>query len=137
MGGFQARIPELLDFERMVGPADLVPFWFTQRITLLIDVASRAGFCEMPTRVEPPAEARDDAGHTILHWAALAGDGEMMTWLLERGAEPEAEAANQQTPLYCSASGKAPDSAALSSGGAFSEVLPCSFRVCFWVRVFW
>ncbi|PFH31094.1 DHHC zinc finger domain-containing protein [Besnoitia besnoiti] len=47
--------------------------------------------------------ARDAGGHTLLHWAALCGEIEVLKFLLARGADPDARAAaTRQTPLMWS-----------------------------------
>lgn len=48
--------------------------------------------------------ARDGAGYTLLHWAALAGRREVMEMLLARGADPGRVDGGGQTPLRTAAS---------------------------------
>merc|ERR1719174_816745 len=43
---------------------------------------------------------KDENGHTVLHWAALSGDVKAAKWLVENGADPNAQADNLQTPLF-------------------------------------
>jgi ankyrin repeat protein len=47
--------------------------------------------------------ARDDEGHTYLHWAALVGNQEFMQLALAKGLEVDALANNKQTPLMWAA----------------------------------
>jgi ankyrin repeat protein len=48
--------------------------------------------------------ARDGAGYTLLHWAALGGRREVMELLLARGADPGRVDGGGQTPLRTAAS---------------------------------
>ena len=41
---------------------------------------------------------RDEDGHTFVHWAALAGQNEVLTYLLEQGASPNEHSNNDYGP---------------------------------------
>jgi len=47
--------------------------------------------------------ARDEDGHSLLHWAALVGNSEFAMTALDRGIPVDAQAANLQTPLMWAA----------------------------------
>jgi len=66
-------------------------------------VAARNGdLIKVQTLLENGADpnAKDNAGHTPLHWAAHLGHVEIVELLLERGANPNAEDNYGSTPLH-------------------------------------
>ncbi|KAJ3054243.1 acyl-CoA binding domain-containing protein 6 [Rhizophlyctis rosea] len=65
----------------------------------------------------------DEAGMTLLHWAADRGHMELATKLLERGASPNAQDLDGQTPLHYAVTVEHTDLVhLLSSSGASSSV---------------
>lgn len=44
-------------------------------------------------------DARDEDGHSLMHWAALVGDTAFVQECLDRGVQVEVAASNKQTPL--------------------------------------
>eukprot|EP01105_Mastigella_eilhardi_P007688 TRINITY_DN1928_c0_g1_i1.p1 TRINITY_DN1928_c0_g1~~TRINITY_DN1928_c0_g1_i1.p1 ORF type:complete len:795 (-),score=194.77 TRINITY_DN1928_c0_g1_i1:42-2225(-) len=53
---------------------------------------------------EAGINAVSSEGRTLLHTAALAGNNELTTWLLERDASPDVQDKKGWTPLMCAAS---------------------------------
>eukprot|EP00930_Biecheleria_cincta_P047527 TRINITY_DN32961_c0_g1_i1.p1 TRINITY_DN32961_c0_g1~~TRINITY_DN32961_c0_g1_i1.p1 ORF type:complete len:627 (-),score=124.81 TRINITY_DN32961_c0_g1_i1:92-1972(-) len=44
-------------------------------------------------------DARDDDGHSLMHWAALVGDTPFLQECLQKGVPVDVQASNRQTPL--------------------------------------
>jgi len=73
---------------------------------------------------ETPAllEARDGSGNTLLHYAAIGGDGDFVAYLIDHGAQVNSVGAMSQTPLHVAASfGHDKAVAALLARGATLE----------------
>jgi len=49
-------------------------------------------------------KAVDDDGRTALHWAATVGAADIVSYLLEHGADKDAQDSTNWTPLHCASS---------------------------------
>jgi len=59
----------------------------------------------MQTHGDHFLDYKDVSGHTALHWACLHDRREVAEWLIQSGADVEAQGPNEETPLHWAAQG--------------------------------
>jgi hypothetical protein len=90
----------------------------------LIEAAGRGDLPQVQAQLAAgaPLDGRDDQGRTALHWAVVAGDGEVVASLLAAGADAEVTDASGRTALHNAAFWGFEDIArALVSAGASTD----------------
>jgi hypothetical protein len=90
----------------------------------LIEAAGRGDLAQVQAQLAAgaPLDGRDDQGRTALHWAVVAGDGEVVASLLAAGADVELTDASGRTALHNAAFWGFEDIArALVSAGASTD----------------
>jgi len=68
----------------------------------LLEAARKGDLIKVQTALENGADpnAKDNTGHTPLHWAAIEGRVDVVKILLERGANPRIADNGGRIPLY-------------------------------------